>query len=107
MGAGGSGGGVGPASGGKGGNATAESPGTIADNTADAKLGTIVKVADETDSFGMAAESVGIDGSATGMDPISGRDTNSGAMKKSGWKFVVLMTSASSTYASSLLPKKA
>ena len=106
MGAGGSGGGVGPASGGKGGNATAESPGTIADNTADAKLGTIVKAADETDSFGMAAESVGIDGSATGMDPISGRDTNSGAMKKSGSN-ASLLSVASSRYASSLLPKNA
>ena len=106
MGAGGSGGGVGAASGGNGGNTTAESPGTIADNTADAKLGTIVKAADETESFGTATERVGIAGSATGMDPISGRDTNSGAMKNSGSK-AWLLSVASSRYASSLLPRNA
>lgn len=105
MGAGGSGGGTGAASGGKGGSATAESPGTIADSTADAKLGTIVKAADETESFGMAAERVGITGSAIGMDPISGRETNGSSMKNSGSK--AWLEVASGRYASSLLPRKA
>ena len=99
MGASGSGGGAGATSGEKGGNATAESPGTITDTTADAKLGTIVsdETADETDSFGTAAERVGIEGSAIGIDPISGRETNSGAMKSSGSKALV-GSGASSAY---------
>ena len=54
----------------------------------------------------MAAERVGITGSATGIDPISGRETNSGSMKSSGWK-ASLELKASSTYPSSLLPKNA
>ena len=83
-----------------------ESPGTIADSTADAKLGTIVNAADETESFGMAAERVGITGSAIGMDAISGRETNSGSIKSSGWK-AWLGLARSARYASSLLPKNA
>ena len=55
----------------------------------------------------MAAERVGITGSAIGMDAISGRETNSGSMKSSGWNWVVLAAPASSAYASSLLPKNA
>ena len=54
----------------------------------------------------MAAERVGITGSAIGMDAISGRETNSGSMKSSGWK-AWLGLSASSLYPPSLLPKNA
>ena len=56
----------------------------------------------------MAAERVGITGSAIGMDAISGRETNSASeMKSSGWNWVVLSAPASSAYALSLLPRKA
>jgi len=54
----------------------------------------------------MAAERVGITGSAIGMDAISGRETNSGSMKSSGSKAWLRLV-ASSAYPSSLLPKNA
>ena len=52
----------------------------------------------------MAAERVGITGSAIGMDAISGRETYSGSMKNSGSK----VWPSSGGYAwASLLPKNA
>ena len=54
----------------------------------------------------MAAERVGITGSAIGIDAISGRETNSGSMKNSGSK-ALLGSAVSFAYPSSLLPKNA
>jgi len=51
----------------------------------------------------MAAERVGITGSAIGMDAISGREMNPGSMKSSGSK----VWPRSVGYAWSLLPKNA